>query len=147
MPALGSNHRPMAKPRVPPGPWRHLYAIRELDVFIMSIGHRRLLVGITKPPVVMDRKIQPIFSGDVFIMFQSVQKFTELYCRIRLGPCCTACCLVSKDIFNMGGRNDPGQSAARARNFYFSLGDTERVSMCEGNPDQSAARKTKRSQI
>ena len=66
---------------VPLGPWRHLYAIRELDI-IMSIGRRRLLVGITKPPVLMDRKIQPILSGDVFIMFQSVQKFTELYCRM-----------------------------------------------------------------
>ena len=47
----------------------------------------------------------------------------------------------------MGGRSDPGQSAARARNFYFSLGDTENVNTCEGNPDQSAARKTKRSQF
>ena len=50
---------------VPPGPWRHLCAIRELDVVIMSIRLCRLPVRVTKSPIVMDREAEPIFRGNI----------------------------------------------------------------------------------
>jgi len=45
----------------------NLYTIHYLDLIVVPIRFARLLVGVSKSPLVMDSLVQTILSGNVFI--------------------------------------------------------------------------------
>ena len=46
---------------------RHLNPIHDLYVIVVPIRFTRLLMGVSKPPLVMNRLIQAILSGNVLL--------------------------------------------------------------------------------
>ena len=109
-----------------------------LNLIIVPIRFARLLVGVSKSPLVMDSLVQTVLSGNIFIQTQSFQKVIELCSGSGSNQVCSACCLVrsSMNQYWKAAAPEPvyGQRQCRVGRV---LGDQR----CD-TPDQSAARST-----
>ena len=64
----------------------NLNTIHYLDLIVVPIRFARLLVGVSKSPLVMDSLVQAVLSGNIFIQTQGFQKVIELCFGVRFEP-------------------------------------------------------------